>query len=604
MSTAFYTVLLMFLPVFQDQDESVNLLKYKGITHLRTSSYDSAIYYFDQAIEKATSSGDFKSIAESYNNIGVAFYYQNQFKESIDNYLIALDYYDRTKNDTLIAESRHNMGLTYKRFGLYERAQESLISAAKQFEKLGMKKNLSSTFNSLGNIHRDLKNFDLAFTYLNDALSLRREINYEFGVAQSLHNLGNWYFEIDSLDQAISFYKRAYEIKRVLGQNRSLANTLSKLGESYILKDSLNQALNSLERALTLRRNLNDEGGMGIAYNHLGLLFLTKKELNKSRAYLDSARAKLEVKNLVTDLAYNFEIKRQFFLESNRYDSAYWYANGLSQLKEKILNEEKARALIEAEIKYDVFKKEIEIEKQKQSLTLLKSQMSLWIVLFILMSILTIVIIRLLRNSKRENSRVENLLKEMNHRTQNHLESLAGIIELQQVVVEDFSAKEVLRGMSDRTRAISLIHKSLYTSLEGSKEEIRLAEYVRNVCNNLNQVYSSPAMVLNLSLDLEEIDLDLHKALPVGIILNELVTNSFKYGKGSNKEINIDIHLRKSKEEITIKVSDQGPGKSQIRQANRNTSGGKIIAILVDQLKADWSEEYDNGLVSQISFRD
>lgn len=602
MSSAFYVIMLAFLPVLQDQEMSVNLLKYNGITNLRNSNYDSAIYYFELAIEKDALLNDFKSIAESYNNIGIAYYYQDQFKQSIDNYLIALEYYDKTKNDTLIAESQHNMGLTYKRFGLYERAQESLILAARKFEELGLKKNLSSTLNSLGNIHRDLGNFDQALKYLNDALSLRRDIKYEFGIAQSLHNLGSFYFEQDSIDKAILFYSEAYDIKNKIGQDRSLANTLSRLGELYTLKNDFNRALIYLEGALKLRKKLNDFGGVGIVHSHLGALFLKNGNIGKSRAHLDSAKVRLEERGLLTDLAYNFDIKRQFFLTLGKYDSAYWYSNELARVKEQIINDEKAKVLIEAEIKYDVFRKESEIESQRQSLAILESRISLWITLFVFMTILVFVIVRLLRNSKRENSRVENLLREMNHRTQNHLESLAGIIELEQLAVQDISAKEVLRGMSDRTRAIALIHKSLYSSQEGNKEEIRLGEYIRNIGKNLVLVHDSNSEFIKVKYDVEPVDLDLHKALPVGIIFNELLTNSFKYGKGPDNELTVEVHLTTSGDKIMLKVSDHGSEGFQPEAEVNESSGRKIIGILVNQLKATWSEEYRNGLISQITF--
>jgi len=180
----------------------------------------------------------------------------------------------------------------------------------------------------------------------------------------------------------------------------------------------------------------------------------------------------------------------------------------------------------------------------------------------------------------------EILLKEVHHRVKNNLQVISSILNLQSSYVKDQMTLDILRESQNRIKAMSFIHESLYRSDDFSF--VNFSSYINSLSSNLVQTYIIEHANINLELDLGDVNLNLDQAIPCGLIINELVSNSIKYAFPFNKQGKICIKLTKTDNKIYLNVSDNGTGlPDNLDVENTDTLGLQLVYILVSQLDGD-----------------
>jgi two-component sensor histidine kinase len=204
----------------------------------------------------------------------------------------------------------------------------------------------------------------------------------------------------------------------------------------------------------------------------------------------------------------------------------------------------------------------------------------------------------------------EVLLKEVHHRVKNNLQFIFSLLNLQSQYVKDERALGMLKNCQHRIRSMQLIHERMYQSQESGK--IEFARYIRSLIAYLFQSYNVYPNLISLKMELENILLDINTAIPCGLIINELLSNSLKHAfpkdKFSGKEENLkkEIHIKlssNSKGLMTLVVGDNGvglPEELDLRQAE--TMGLKLVRDLVGQLNGTLILERKGGTEFKISF--
>ena len=180
----------------------------------------------------------------------------------------------------------------------------------------------------------------------------------------------------------------------------------------------------------------------------------------------------------------------------------------------------------------------------------------------------------------------EVLLKEVHHRVKNNLQVISSILNLQSSYVKDQMTLDILRESQNRIKAMSFIHESLYRSDDFSF--VNFSNYINSLSSNLVQTYIIKHANINLELDLGNVNLSLDQAIPCGLIINELVSNSIKYAFPFNRNGKIRIELIKQGNKINLKVSDNGVGlPDNLDVENTDTLGLQLVYILISQLDGD-----------------
>ncbi|HOP30380.1 MAG TPA: PAS domain S-box protein [Spirochaetota bacterium] len=196
----------------------------------------------------------------------------------------------------------------------------------------------------------------------------------------------------------------------------------------------------------------------------------------------------------------------------------------------------------------------------------------------------------------------ELLMIELQHRVKNNLGIISSLLSLEMPKLNDEYARAVF--MNARTRILSMsgIYEQLYGS--GNFESVNLAKYVTDLANMILKTYSIRSRNLLLETDLDDIQLDLRRTVPLGLILNELITNILKYAYPEGHGGIINIETRKNENTVTVIVADNGIGLPEGFSIKRaDTMGLSLVKMLVDQIGGNLNVESSSGTRVSITFK-
>jgi len=195
------------------------------------------------------------------------------------------------------------------------------------------------------------------------------------------------------------------------------------------------------------------------------------------------------------------------------------------------------------------------------------------------------------------------LLKEVHHRVKNNLQVISSILNLQSSYVKDQQILNILKESQNRIKSMAFIHESLYQTKDLSS--INFSEYISSLTHNLIHSYSNMDEQVKLSLDIQLIFLNLDLAIPCGLIINEIVSNSLKYAfVGNAGDPEITIKMKTKGDDITLIVGDNGIGLPQhINYRNTESLGLQLVVTLVDQLNGTIDINTKKGTIYTIAFK-
>lgn len=194
----------------------------------------------------------------------------------------------------------------------------------------------------------------------------------------------------------------------------------------------------------------------------------------------------------------------------------------------------------------------------------------------------------------------ELLLKEIHHRVKNNLAIISGLIELQLERSVNDEAQKVLRDSQTRIQSMALVHDKLYRT--NTVTDIGMKTYIEELVQALESTFTGPDSNIKLSFDIEEIDLDIDRAIPCGLLINELVVNAFKHAFDNGEKGMLEVKLKRERSEIELSVADNGKGLPENFEEKKNASlGMMLINTFTSQLEA--TMEVDNGNGAHFTFR-
>ncbi|MGC9516591.1 MAG: histidine kinase dimerization/phosphoacceptor domain -containing protein [Methanomicrobiales archaeon] len=198
----------------------------------------------------------------------------------------------------------------------------------------------------------------------------------------------------------------------------------------------------------------------------------------------------------------------------------------------------------------------------------------------------------------------EMLLQEIHHRVKNNLQVIYSLLRLQSRFIKDKESQEIFKETQNRIRSIAVLHEKLYRSKDLGR--IGFADYVISLVKDIFHSYGTDTNLVNLNVDVGNIYLNIETAIPCGIIINELVSNSLKHAFFEGKSGSITIRTDKDEEGyITLSVSDDGVGMpSDIDFDNIETLGLQLVQYLTNRIKGEIFLNNDNGTEVKIIFKE
>jgi PAS domain S-box-containing protein len=196
-------------------------------------------------------------------------------------------------------------------------------------------------------------------------------------------------------------------------------------------------------------------------------------------------------------------------------------------------------------------------------------------------------------------SEKETLLREIHHRVKNNMQVISSLLALQSGYVEEPRSKRFFEDCQRRVRTMALIHEKLYRSANLST--IDFGEHLREIAGMFSQAYSDTARRVATEVHADPVTLDMDTAVPLGLIVNELVTNALKHGFPDGRSGRLSISLTDTGEKLTLRVSDDGVGLPENFSATESGSlGMKLVRSLSRQIRAELSIVY-NGPGASVS---
>ena len=210
-------------------------------------------------------------------------------------------------------------------------------------------------------------------------------------------------------------------------------------------------------------------------------------------------------------------------------------------------------------------------------------------------------------NLKRALDEKEVLLKEIHHRVKNNLQIVSGLVQLQKdefIGTPDSNNLHIMSDVQSRIIRMALLHQTLYQHSEISS--VRFDVFLKSLIVHVADLYRVKGRDLISDIQLGEVYIDIDTAVPLGLIINELVTNSYKYGFFENQDVHVKFQLELlSKGLYRLTYRDSGPGlPANIDFADANTLGLDLIKVLTSQLSGECIQYSDGGVVFVITFKD
>ena len=196
----------------------------------------------------------------------------------------------------------------------------------------------------------------------------------------------------------------------------------------------------------------------------------------------------------------------------------------------------------------------------------------------------------------------EALLKEIHHRVKNNLQVVSSLLGLQSRSVADPEMKKMFRESQNRIHSMALLHECLYQSENLS--QVNFPDYVRELAAHLFHSYGVAPERIHLRTNLDRLALNLDAAVPCGLIVNELISNSLKYAFPDGREGEIRIELREMRDGVTrLIVADDGVGlRSDLDWTTTKSLGLRLVRTLAQQLGAKVEVISQKGTEVQLTF--
>ena len=191
---------------------------------------------------------------------------------------------------------------------------------------------------------------------------------------------------------------------------------------------------------------------------------------------------------------------------------------------------------------------------------------------------------------ERKKLQVETLVRELHHRVKNNLQTVSGLLSLQSNRIQDNEVRQIMEDGKSRVEAMALIHQKLY--LNNELASVNIEEYLHGLSSYLAGSFGHESGIITTGVQLSDTVMDIDRAIPIGLIVNELITNAFKYAVNGISGPKISLKLAEQDSQLVLEIADNGKGNTGDKPGNESF-GLQLVSLLVQQLGGKM-ESYNN----------
>jgi two-component system, sensor histidine kinase PdtaS len=562
-----------------------------------------AITHFHQVLKFEGRIKNSALIANALNTLGAIYAHRDEIDSSIYFYREALTRYTALGDTLEMLTVRSNLAIQFRDIGLYDEALETSFSSIEVLQNKKPDRILASFFNTIASTYQRIGEFSKARKYFLEALAVREQLGLVKPVSQSYNNIGETFIQEKKYDSALIHLVKSLNIKEREKDVLSLPVVLANLGLVHLRLQNFVNAESFLSHSAQLHEKNHDRLGQVVSLNYLGEVYLETGNLDKARYVLDQAESLVREVGALEQLNDNLLLKIRLHKAALEMEKAIHYAEELRAVGDSLFAREKIRSMISADVRYQSKKKDQQILQSHERTQTVQARLAtrqtqvkaLGIGALSLLMITAFVLYRM-RMEKQKKTKKDLLLRELQHRVRNNLQMLGGVLSLQSNQLRDEKISEFARSYESRLNAMALIHNQL--NFAGEETLISCKEYLEALVKSLVNSFAFGLKPLKLDLDFSDIELEVDKLVSIGLIVNELVSNSFKHAFADNQSPELQVCLRpgNGKNTVILQVRDNGPGFSDVGQPSSEGGFGlRMIKMLGKQLKGSVNFYSDHG---------
>ena len=592
---------------------------------------DSAFLLTKMALALSKSINDLHGVVRSQNNLARLESLSGNPDQSIKYLRQSLSISRQINDSTLLQLTHYYIGAIYIGQSNFQQAlnhcQQSLALAEATRDTL----HIASTLRILGVIYFELEQYDHTIQLLERALSMLQPSDHSH-LAAIYNNLGNSYSRKKDYKLSQHYHNLTLQLVRTMGNRRGEASVLNNIAVMYKNMHQYKTALSYAKQSQSIYHDYYKT--QPEKYNYvpectLGSIYEGLQQYQQARAHYNNAMISLkEGSSLTGYIEICTNLIRLDSLEGN-FKQALVRQQRLMAVKDSLAHVENTKALEELKIQYETEQKDQEIvllQAQSDRQQLEARQQRFFKNSFVAGSVILCLLLGLgynryrfkqralgvMRQQKEEillqkqqveqkNQQNQLLLKEVHHRVKNNLQIVLSILNAQADSLRDAQTVAAIRESQHRVHSMALIHQSLYQSDDLS--HIQAREYLQEMVETVCQSYRSEAKPVRLRLQVEDLAMNMSTAVPVGLIVTELVTNACKHALlEADSELSVTLRAETTTQ-YRLTVADNGPGlPPDFNVDQANSLGLQLVHGLTQQLDGELVVQNGTGACFELLF--
>ncbi len=576
---------------------------------------DSALYYSNISLSIATQLNDPSKKAMGFQAIGISY----DYKDNLDSCLFylnnALEVYRDNKLEEGASHILSDIAIAYYLRGNYELALRNYLASLEIREKYGNKSFIAKSYNNIGLVYRSRKDYANAAKYYLKSLNIKREINDEQGILNSLINIGSAFQNQGKPDSAFYYGNLALQQAKKINALQDIEASKGNMGAALVSMGRIDEALPLLQSVEKEAAEKNYKNILYSLYESLGDVYHAKKNYILAETYFKKG---LDLALGTSRLEFQGVYYKKLALTaaaSGNFKKAFDYGELTRKVNDSLYNAENSRQINELSAIYETAEKQKKIDKLNTDNSIAKTiaqrrkrERNYFILASVLFLGISVLAYAALVANKRKKEKLseqniiiekalhekEFLMKEIHHRVKNNLQVVSSLLKLQSHYIKDEQAQEAVRDSRNRVQSMALIHQNLYQ--EDNLTGIDVTDYIGKLCSNLFESYNIHPEKIKLIKEIQPLNLDVDTVVPLGLIINELVTNSLKYGFPGNRSGAVKIMLQEENSILVLKIFDNGVGlPNDFNEKYKSTFGFRMINAFIQKLKGELKTFNDEG---------
>ncbi len=531
---------------------------------------------------------------------GVVYKNLNNFTKSRDNFDAYYAYHEERRDTprmALVLMTRSNL---YSQESRWTESMEDADAAIRFYSFLKDTAGVIRATSKKGYILLELGRLEDAMTYHREALQMAVQIGDSAEISVAYSNIALGFERSLQLDSALEFYRRSLKINQKSRADYAAIYDYNNMSNVFIKKEEYRKALPLAIKGLRLGEEIGVPNLIAFSKWLLGRTYIALGNRSKGKAYLEELIGDTSSLGSLQDQNRAHEILYHTYKDEANIPKAFYHLERHKELSDSILNLDVVKQVSTLEAKYQTERsiQQLAVEQSQRALSeekLSSARRQIWylIVGLVLLVGFLYYLYRLNEKVRHQNQMIsealeekEVLLGEIHHRVKNNLQVISSLLSLQSRAEDDPGVVSALKLGQNRVHSMALIHQNLYQ--ESDLTGVKIGPYFEKLIQSLFYSYNVSGDRISLKTDIADLNLDVDTVIPLGLIVNELITNALKYAFPNDRRGSIIVKLHEGVDHLYLSVADNGIGMGPDHNSKILSSFGyRLIRAFKQQLNAE-----------------